>query len=207
MSPVHRSNCEEDVDKFLFSLAKERSAAAVTDDAETPTTSRLDSLLTQLPESVRQLLVAANFTVIEMIEGLDQQETNVLVYIAGYILKKLKHSMCNDCCLKLSGSLDASNKNHDFLLKKNYAEAKQGLTAPSQCLVSVLQLVELEYRKSIETCLTSEKVMSSLVDCVQKNVDFTPITCESCHTEVSILHLMLTIRMHHTLKEYNTKIQ
>ena len=55
--------------------------------------------------------------------------------------------------------------------------------------------------------MPKEGVMSSLIACVEKDVDLQPIQCPECHVEKAVVHLMLTIRMHHSLKENNRRFR
>lgn len=161
------------------------------------------ALLSKLPDSVKPIMSVCVFTPMDEGQALDHQETNVIVYIAGYIIRKLKPKMCDGCKEKLTCPLDPSNPSHEFLAKKNYEGARTGLVAPSDCMVEVLADIEQLYREVSEVCLPKTGVMETLVEAVHKDVSLTSITCTQCHVQKYVVCLMLTIRVHHTLRENN----
>ena len=71
------SNCQEDVDKFLFSLGNMTGGTA--DPPPTTTDDGVSSHL-ELPATVRSVLSRVNRD-----DTIASQETNILAYIAGYI--------------------------------------------------------------------------------------------------------------------------
>ena len=204
MTPICNSNCQEDVDKFLVNLATTRPTPSP--QGPLPAPSRHEALLSQLPDSVRQLMSVCTFLPPEEEESLDHQETNVVAYIAGYIMRKLKPTMCDDCRDALTCEIDPDEPSHEFLVKKNYASAKTGLVGPSVCLVEVLEKIDAKYRDVSESCLPNDSVMCTLVETINKHVDLTSVQCSQCHVEKGIVHLMMTIRLHHTLRENNRRI-
>ena len=202
MAPVNNSNCQEDVDEFLANLAAPRPLQLTSTEPCEPTVSTMQ----HLPESVRSLLSVANFTPLDVVEELDHQEANVSAYIGGYIIKKLRCVMCEDCVSSLTTNLDAHEPTHEFLMEKNYASATTGLTAPSTWLTDVLQGMEAEYRKVIDVCVSQCGVIRRLECAMTKNVDLSGISCGSCHVDKSIVRLFVTIRLHHTIKENNRSL-
>ena len=80
-------------------------------------------------------------------ESLTYQETNVLAYIAGYIVHKIEGKVCSSCTEKLLGIADTNNPSHDLIEMKSYG----GLIIPSQLLLGTVELLELEDRNSIES--------------------------------------------------------
>ena len=55
-------------------------------------------------------------------ESLTYQETNVLAYIAGYIVHEIKGKMhmCSSCTEKLLWIADTNNPSHDLIEMKSY---------------------------------------------------------------------------------------
>lgn len=202
LAPIKNSNCQEDVDVFLVNLAQAPKPVTSAEAAVSPQ----QALLNQLPESARQVVAVCSFMPTDTDESLDHQEINVLAYIGGYIVRKLKKVMCSECTKKLATSIDPDEPSHEFLVKKNYEAAKTGLVAPSQCLVDALTNIESEYRNVISVCVSKCGVMNSLVTTMNKNVDLSEIHCDQCHVQNAIVYLMLTIRLHHTLKENNRSL-
>ena len=193
MAPVKGANCSEDVDKFLINLT-----------SATPEQTPLQpvaTLLNALPDNIRLILADHSYSVPDGV--FSHQEHNVMVYVAGYVARKLQNKVCDPCRHLLSGSLDSTNTSHVFLEKKLYKEATVGLTVPSTLLVNALTGVEAVYRRIVEKVVVGENVMGTLVTTVCSDVDLSRLSCEQCHMEQSIIGLMLRIRLHHTLKENN----
>ena len=71
-------------------------------------------------------------------ESLTYQETNVLAYIVGYIVHKIKGKVCSSCTEKLLGIADTNNRSHDLIEMKCYG----GLIIPSQLLLGTVELLE-----------------------------------------------------------------
>ena len=138
-------------------------------------------------------------------QGMTNHDTNVIAYIGGYIVSKLKKKgvACEGCMDKITGTIDTSDSRHCFLAHKNLEQAKVGLCAPSNTLLGVLQLLELEYEKVIDECIYSEGVKASLVTSLSTIDKLSTITCSNCHLEKLVIHLMINIRLHHTIKEVN----
>ena len=91
--------------------------------------------------------------------GLSLQEINIVTYIGGYIVRRIR-DVCEECRPKVSSSICLEDPKHAFLSIKNYSGTKEGLLAPSTSLVQLL-----------------------------------------------ILHLMINIRLHHTIKRNNLMLR
>ena len=95
MDKGSNSNCEADVDDFLLSLdvLKTRETGV---DLFQEQISPYQALVAELPQSVRSILSVCSFT--ELLDStendeqqqLSTQELNVLAYIGGYIVRKLR---------------------------------------------------------------------------------------------------------------------
>ena len=97
-------------------------------------------------------------------ESLTYQETNVLAYIAGYIVHKIKGKVCSSRTEKLLGIADTNNPSRDLIEKKSYG----GSIIPSQLLRGTVVLLELEYRNSIESCLHQDHLKATLASKLSK---------------------------------------
>ena len=64
---------------------------------------------------MKAILSACTSSDKEYAQGLSHQEDNVLVYIAGYIVRKVERKVCSVSLDKIIGELDESNPNLDFL--------------------------------------------------------------------------------------------
>ena len=76
---------------------------------EAPSTStehELSSAMDQVALSVTAILSACTSPDKEYAQGLSHQEDNVLVYVAGYIVRKVEGNVCSVCFDKIIGELD-----------------------------------------------------------------------------------------------------
>ena len=132
-------------------------------------------------------------------ESLTYQETNVLAYIAFYTVRKIKGKVCSSCNEKVLGIADTNNPSHDLIEMKSYG----GLIIPSQLLLRTVELLELEYRNSIESCLQQDHLKATLASKLSKVDHLQRLQCDACHLGMLVMHLYLNIRRHHTIKEIN----
>ena len=138
-----------------------------------------------LPPQARSVVVASNTCVPEADEMLSLQEDNVLAYIAGYIVRRLRHKLCTECQEKVVSTTDTKNQNHDFLVKKSYAGAKHGLTVPSDKTLDTVKQRELELRKAVVRAVVADHVKQTLASELSKNVDVTSLACTLSLASVS----------------------
>ena len=192
MVPSKSANCEADVDSFICSLKHVKEAPS------TSTVTEHVSIMDQVPVSVKAILSVCTSPDEECVQGLSNQENNVLAYIAGYIVRKVKGKVCAVCCDKITGELD-SNPNLDFLKSKTYGY----LSTPSKLLLGVVQLLELEYRKAITSVIYKVGLKATLVERLGKTRNLQMFECENCHLDILVLHLVVNIRLHHTIREIN----
>ena len=188
------SNCQEDVDKFLFSLGKMTGGTG-----DPPTTDDVVSSHLELPATVRSALSRVNRD-----DTIASQETNILAYIAGYIVRKIKPSTCCDCVGKLVGSLSTDTSDHSFLLNKTYPEAKVGLVVPSAVFLDVVKEMEAEYCETVQSVCYLDKVRLRIVTKLSKLPCLLTLSCsnseKNCNVQNLVVNLFVTMRLHHTLK-------
>ena len=116
MVPSSNTNCINDVDEFLLTLTSVDQKAPA--DQIAPHSSAYDRLLEDLPASVRDLLSVCSLPPEEE-TSLDKQEFNVIAYIAGYIVRKLRKVVCNICVANITSEICDENEFHEFIKKKN----------------------------------------------------------------------------------------
>jgi hypothetical protein len=201
LMPGRGANCTEDVDKFIFSLASVHTPGALQPPVPPP-----HPVMDDVPESVRAILSVCTLPP-QAHDGLSDQETNILAYIGGYIVRKLQVKICHDCEEKITGEIEEDDVHHKFLAKKNLVDAKYGLMAPSGLLLGIIQQLELEYRKQIDVYMYSEHVKADLVAILLKEVHMNTLKCNTCHLELLIVHIMINIRLNHTLKISNRSLR
>ena len=191
------SNCQEDVDKFLFSLGKMTGGTA--DPPPTTTDDDVVSSHLELPATVRSVLSRVNRD-----DTITSQESNILAYISGYIVRKIKPSTCCDCVGKLVGPLSTDNSDHSLLLNKTYPEAKVGLVVPSAVFLDVVKELEAEYCETVESVCHLDKVRLRIVTKLSKLPCLVALSCpnsdKKCNVQNLVVNLFVTMRLHHTLK-------
>ena len=204
MVPSCNSNCQDDIDDFLLTLGSINKKKHVQPLLPSPTA--YDVMVKTLPENLKSLLKVGPFPV-EETDPLSKQEKNTIAYICGYIIRKVRNLICGACQIKLIISGDSKeNDCLDFIKLKKHSGAKDGLISPSSVLISVVSRLEIEYRKIIDDLVYSDHVKARLVLHLCKQVSLVPVSCKSCHFEVMLLHILINIRFHHTLKEANSTL-
>lgn len=200
----NNTNCDPDeIDRFLLTLKNVNTAIP---DAQ-PVQSQ-PSLPVDVPENVRNIMAVCAFPPTDDLEGLNDHQVNILAYIGGYIVKKLqeKARLCQSCSVNIVGKLDNEDARHAFVLQKNDEGARKGLLAPSNALLGVLELLELEYNKVVDVCVSKEQVKASMQASLL-TVKFGGLCCKACGVEQMITKLFINIRFHHSLKLYNQTLE
>ena len=215
LSSGKNSNCEDDIDEFLLKLGSIQQAADQPHDNNIflPTISPYESLMSSLPESVRNLLSAVCMP--DLLDPpdieLSLQEEHVVTYISGYIARKLRGRACEGCASKLIcdeelSVADIQEMKLEFVTKMRYEGAKDGLISPSPELVNVVAQMECVYRKVVDDTIHSDNVKSTLYSKIAEKVDVAGLRCNICKIHASLIHIFINIRFHHTLKETNQNL-
>ncbi|GFO32184.1 transposable element p transposase [Plakobranchus ocellatus] len=137
-----RKNCEDDVNHFLINLATMRKHTDTNshDSRDDPNACEIISP-TELPQDI----------------GL--QTENVLTYIGGFIVKKLKNKLCPDCVNALTGNIHTESPSHALLQSKQYSKyctVRQIITHPyynSTSVANDIALVVLAERLSFSASI------------------------------------------------------
>ena len=140
MVPSKGSNCQGDVDTFLLTLKNMGKPASHIGVSLMPPTG--NSVNSTIPESVQSLPSVC--TPPESFAGLSLEESNIFVYISGFICQKTRNKICQSGMLS---RIDMTKPAHLFLASKNCAEAKEGLLVPSTSFCHTIQLMETQYRE------------------------------------------------------------
>jgi ribonucleotide reductase beta subunit family protein with ferritin-like domain len=179
MMPSSNTNCADDVDEFLLTLSSLDQKTDV--DLVVPHSSAYDILMEQVPASVRDILSVCFLPEDET--SLDKQEFNVLAYISGYIVRKLRNIVCDVCVTNITSDISEDN-----------------------ALLEAVAQIEVDYRKVIDEIMYSSHVKATLVSTLKKNLAFEGISCAKCNLELLLIHIMVNIRLHHTLRESNRSL-
>ncbi len=201
------TNCAEDLDNFLLSLdSLPVSGEGAFQDEPLPA---YESLIATLPENVRSIMSVCSFTqdVSAASDELTFSESNILAYIAGYVVRKVRGKMCPDCASSLVCSEEEDDNDAlSFIKCKNYSDAKEGLIRPSKSLLDVVESVEQTYRDIIENVMYSENVKCTLLSTITKKVNFEQFLCSVCNLHMLLVHIIVNIRLHHTMKLVNKSL-
>ena len=110
MMPWQKSHCEEDVDSFLLNLGNGPNNEISVPAPLRPST--YQDLVSSLPDSVGNVMVVCNQELYQQDQALDHHEANVLAYICGYIIRKIRTKICSTCLLMTMNTIN-DNKNHE----------------------------------------------------------------------------------------------
>ena len=124
--------------------------------------------------------------------------TNVLSYIGGYLVKKLRdsqHFTCEPCLSALmNNELNVVEDSELYVHLRAYSHVKGafgGLTAPSPALTQLLKQVENVFGKRIGELLTSSSLLQELTQHVLDDVSLT--TVQVCPSHPDILSCLLNL--------------
>ncbi len=161
--PSHHKNCVDDLDTFLIQLGSLQNKAAVS--PAVPVVSSYEMMLANMPPTARCV-----FSVCTSQENdeLSKQEKNIVAYISGYMVRKLRKCMCEGCFLYCTTGADDCDEDLDFITVKRYEEAKDGLISPSLSLVRTVCQLEAEYREVVENVILSDNAKSTLFSTLSK---------------------------------------
>ena len=133
------------------------------------------------------------------------QEKNILIYIGGYIIRKLSTKACEPRRTVISSEISPTDADHTFLRTKNFAEAKIGLQAPTCVLATSLQQMETVYLNQVDSVLYGSGVNAALVCLLLECVD-PKWVCDRYKLHSHIVGLMVNIRLYHTIRQANTTL-
>lgn len=207
MAPSAGANCVDDVDNFLLGLDTLQTNRTKNQELPPPALplTAYETVLQQLPESVQSLVSVSAIPELQVnSDNLSFTEKNILSYIAGYIIRKIRMSVCDMC---LGSMITTEHLEHNsFIDVKRFVDAKDGLITPSTKLLQVLCSIEGEYRRIIDTAMYSTNVKACLSHHLGPKTNLDSIRCENCNVHRMVLHIMINIRLHHTLKETNRSL-
>ena len=92
MLPSPLSNCQEDVDQFLLTLSNISEAAHPPAQVPNPSVSE------SLPQEALDLLAVTKYTPEKIFSIVD---VNIVTYISGYIVWKIRDKLCSVCQQRL----------------------------------------------------------------------------------------------------------
>jgi hypothetical protein len=199
MVPSKSANCENDVDKFVCSLEQVSKQQVSPPPQAQPQSSVMDNV----PWSVKSILSVCSLPPQDDSQGLSHQECNILAYIGGYIAHKIGKKVCSTCSEKIVAPVNKEDPNHAFIASKSY----KSLLAPSKQLLGIIQLLELKYRNVIHSCIHKIHIKAILISELSQVKQLQNLACEKCHLQTLVLHLVINIRLHHSIKLINRNLK
>ena len=200
----NNKNCEDDLDHFLFSLSLPTCKPTNT----TPITTQ--ELIVQGEKGIGEIERLYMYLGAPPENKIDQelnlQNENVIGYISGFIVKKLKDRLCHICYVNISGNNEDTNlANLTFLKNKLYSEdCTVGLQVPSQNLIGMCLVLEAAYNKFSKQLFQSIDLKRTLFWKLKNSFEQESFFCDnSCETLDKIINIFINIRLHHSLKLFN----
>ena len=192
------SNCQEDMDGFLLQLSN------VTEITPSPA-ARLPP--NELPSNVTDLL-----TVSRASPELNLSEENIIVYLAGYLIRKtLKKFPCHKCEALWCQTGQADGKQLTFLNVKQYNWLQGGgLVTPTEEMQACVSDMEILFREQSSFISHTDKIRTKFVT---KSVNLTSlekITCSEPACQISqkyMTELYFIVRIHHSLRATNRNLR
>lgn len=142
-----------------------------------------------------------------------QHNENVLVYMAGYIGKKVvgKFGSCTDCALFTTADYTSTDSRYTFLRGKQYSDlslGEDGLKVPSTEFVEFIIALETNFRHKISSVIHAvglgEKLLNSGMEVYTSKCRDVVCKTEKCkNTLVYIIKLFNRVRIHHILRTQN----
>ena len=203
MATGRQTNCKDDLDPFLLSLsAPPRSTSAAHVLTSAAVTNLYGEAVAALPGDVRGLLcVCMPYDNDDDTSSLNVEEKNVLSYIAGFIIRKLRSKMCSACKDKcVADALETQADHQHFITVKRYSETKDGLIYSSHVVHDALMDLETKYRDVIDEAMYAPAIKMSLVTTFSKMPVMSNLHCSACHLDTLLMHVFVNVRLHHTLK-------
>ena len=140
------------------------------------------------------------------------EEENIIVYIAGYLVKKAgKKFGCEDCCKILSSNSSNHNEASTFINNKQYTNLSEGgLLIPSDAVIHFTTILENEFRSHLQYSLYSKGIRKTFVSHCMDTLQINNMSCDSasCKTVTAfyMINLFFVIRIHHFLRVANQSL-
>jgi len=228
-----RSNCELDFDKFVGMInsqaGKQQSPGILKSPLSTASAASenvpLSDDMCRLSDDTESLNDYDNdFDICTdwcHIHALTDVDSNVVAYIAGYMMRKAsRRSNCENCLVEYSHCVQKTrdglydNDAHaQFVKLKTYDWAKHGLLVPSPALFNLCCTFERIISFSIEQLCYSSKVAYNLKQCIFTSVDLYSFDIDCACQEHKrqqldyFVRLYCRVRIHHYVRIRNRELK
>ena len=222
MMPVDSaSNCELDTDQFLLDLHsisenQQSCAASSSISPEEVSSENVSSASTasQVSESVAgtetpQISFEHDYSISLFADNLPLhlQESNIVAYIGGYIVRKLESKLLCQSCIQLMtiSPLEATDQKYMLInLKQNPAlPVADSLRVPSPALLEELLKAEHAFAECIGKVLHMGKLYQRLLSVLKSKDVLVQDVYKHCNSGDLIRKLYTTIRLHFYIRLAN----
>ena len=189
------SNCQDDIDHFLLNLTPASKPRVV--QQQPPTATGTSAVVSRCVDTA--VLYQRDFNV---------QEENIIAYCSGFILKKMTAAgiMCEKCRNILEETTNLNQRHLGLIWAKQYEHCEAGgLFKPSLLMTNVVIVFEDVFKKEIKTLIKSKNVrqqMAAHLYTLQCRESLKDKQCD-CLTIDYVIHMYITIRLHHEIKLLN----
>ena len=129
---------------------------------------------------------------------LEDQQSNVLTDIGGFILRRKANSFCQSCEQLCVASDDSQA--HQLINLKSYG-SNQALLKPSTDMISLLKSTEDGFNLYVDYFVRQKQLEVSLFQRLIASTSYCNIQhCQRRHATHTILRLYMNVRRHHALK-------
>ncbi|GFO21846.1 hypothetical protein PoB_004835100 [Plakobranchus ocellatus] len=138
-------------------------------------------------------------------------ESNIVVYIAGYVALKFSSKVCTDCKQVMLGMTDSASTEQVFLQAKSYEECSHGgLQVPSEVLVNAVGVMEEAFRSVTPHVLQTTGLRNMIIKRLMLNdhPSINRLVCPNskCDLLFYVANLFTNIRLHHHIKLKNFEL-
>ena len=201
------TNCKVDVDNFLLSLQDFSGSTVETSHSPVPPTQpsqpRTPALHCTITDehNYSMSLIDTEEEDVEIQRAV--QHSNVLAYIAGYILRKIDND-CQTCTTLCRTSLDEQSHNATYKLIAAKENVSGALYVPSHAVVQFISAIDSVFTKTIQQYHVNgirQRMINNIL--LQQPV---PQSLECCGVGARIVSLYTTIKIFQSVNLFNEKI-
>ena len=228
------ANCEEDIDRFVIEAD---SLADLQSQSPDPNTVANDHsyYISQVIDNDVEMIASTSETPANNVQnnpsdisglpdvssffdiftgGIDLQDSNVVSYISGYLIKKTFDKFKCDSCYDLqtqNRSVLQSDNNFLFIKHKMYKDlSSKGLAIPSNNFLGVFKKCECKVRQFMPLVVNNNGIAYRLFQlCYDEMKQLPVVHCgeDMCIKSIHyMLKLFIKIRIYHVVKEENRRI-
>lgn len=191
-----KSNCKVDLDQVLLDVSS-LSNVSTQEHVQQPNQDDMDQNMIVSPETV---------SVMRVFNTPNVSVQNVCVYMAGYLLKKIKIS-CENCQQKCMLKIIPENEEMYTFIKEKTYDGRGSLVCPSPKFASFIEDVETYFSLNFSNYMHMSRVMyrlfTGLKMCMENSIE---LFCgdRTCYLKLECaVKLFFRVRVHASIKRAN----